>query len=179
MNQWATIYHIVTQGFQRGRVWLVVILLVSAVVLVVTAVFKFRQYQTAFILAGIIWVSLAGAMVYLFLHLSNQPYILRATLVGLEQRNKNAVLDGKAAGTYVQLDVHEAFYLTEMGRGENSPEKTGKLAFVTNVAIYQAVSDYTIGDELVVLGLGHNEVIGIVTSDHRLIMANGTHELVR
>ena len=79
----------------------------------------------------------------------------------------------------MQLNVTEAFYLTEEGRGEALPEKTGSLELVTNTAVYDALSNHSISDEVLILALGNTEAIGVVTSDHRLVMVNGTHELVR
>lgn len=175
MNQWATIYHIVIEGFQRGRLWLAIILAVSAAILLVAAFFKLRQYPTPFIIAALIWVLVAGALVVLTVALNSRPYILVATLAGLEQRGKGA---GLRAGTYLQLNVSEAFYLDEAGQGEALPEKMGELELVTNETVYQTLENYAIGDEAIIVALGTHEAIGVVTADHYLIMANGTHDLV-
>lgn len=179
MDQWATIYQIVRQGLQRGRLWLAIILAVTAVVFLFTAWFKIRSYPMVFALAAMIWLLLAGALVFITVSLTRQPYILVATLAGLEHRGNDRLLEGKPLGTYVQLIVTEAFYLAEGGREEALPEKTGALELVTNTAVFHALSTHSVGDDVVILALGGNEAIGVVTSDHRLIMANGTYDLVR
>jgi len=158
---------------------LTIILAVSAVGFLFAAWFKIRSYPSAFALAAIIWLSLAGATVFLIISLTHQPYILVATLEGFERRGRDAIYEGKLSGTYVQLNVTESFYLTDVGRGEALPEKVGALELVTNTAVYGALSNHSIGDEVLILALGRNEAIGVVTSDHRLIMSNGTHDLVR
>jgi len=179
MDQWATIYQIVIQGFQRGRLWLSIILAVTAVIFLFAAWFKIRSYPLVFALAAVIWLLLAGVLVLVTVSLTRQPYILVATLAGLESRGKDRLLEGKPLGMHVQLIVTEAFYLAEAGRAEALPEKVGALELVTNGAVYQALSSHSVGDDVVILALGGNEAIGVVTADHRLIMANGTHDLVQ
>ena len=98
MNQWAAIHHIVTQGFQQGRLWLTIILAVTAVGFLFTAWFKIRTYPSAFALAAIIWLSLAGAVVFIIISLSHQPYILVATFEGLERRGRDSIYEGKLSG---------------------------------------------------------------------------------
>lgn len=179
MNQWATIYQIVRQGLQRGRLWLAIILAITAVVFLVAAWFKIHSYPLVFAVTAVIWLLLAGAFVFITVSLTRQPYILVATLAGLAHRGKDELLEGKPLGMFVQLLVTEAFYLAEGGRGEALPEKTGTLELVTNGAVYHALSTYSVGDDVMILALGGSEAIGVVTADHRLIMANGSHDLVR
>lgn len=179
MDQWATIYQTVRQGLQRGRLWLAIILAVTAVVFLLAAWFKIRSYPLVFAGTAVIWLLLAGAFVFITVSLTRQPYILVATLAGLEHRGKDELLEGKPLGTSVQLLVTEAFYLAEAGREAALPEKIGALELVTNAAVYHALLTHSVGDDVVILALGSNEAMGVVTADHRLIMANGTHDLVR